>query len=34
MNNIHSYIERLEQKKKLHDVSAKVVIDIDKLEQQ
>jgi len=25
---VHKYIERLEQKKKLHDMSAKVAIDI------
>lgn len=34
MNNIQNLVERLEQKKKLHDISAKVVVDIEKLEQQ
>jgi len=31
---VHKYIERLEQKKKLHDMSAKVAIDIQCLEEQ
>ncbi|CDW72269.1 UNKNOWN [Stylonychia lemnae] len=34
MYEIHKYIERLEQKKKLHDMSAKVAIDIQCLEEQ
>lgn len=33
MLDIHKYIERLEQKQKIHDMSAKVVIDISNLEE-
>lgn len=32
--DVNKYIERLEQKKKLHDMSAKVAIDIQCLEDQ
>ena len=34
MNNIHKFVERLEQKKKIHDLSAKVLVDIESLEDQ
>ena len=34
MNNIPKFVERLEQKRKIHDLSAKVLIDIDNIEEQ
>lgn len=34
VNEVNRIIERLEAKKKLHDMSAKVVIDISNLEEQ
>lgn len=32
--DVNRYIERLEQKKKLHDMSAKVALEIQSLEEQ
>lgn len=34
MSEIYKYIERLEQKRKIHDMSAKVVLEIQSLEDQ
>jgi hypothetical protein len=34
MNELPRMVDRLEAKKKLHDMSAKVVIDIQSLEEQ
>lgn len=33
LQNIPKFVERLEQKKKIHDMSAAVLMDIDKLEK-
>lgn len=34
MGTINKFVQRLEQKKKIHDMSAKVLIDIESLEEQ
>jgi hypothetical protein len=33
MNSVHKYVDRLEQKRKIHDMSAKVLLDIENLEE-
>lgn len=34
MNNLPKFVERLEQKKRIHDMSAQVLVDVEALENQ